>query len=45
VSGLTPLEKDCPSCHGSGQIDTRTVEQQKCVKCNGTGRYPPPEDM
>jgi DnaJ-class molecular chaperone len=44
-SRLTPLEKDCPSYHGSGQIDIRTVEQQKCAKCYGTGRYPPAESL
>jgi DnaJ-class molecular chaperone len=44
-SGVTPLERECPGCHGSGRIEVRTVEQQKCVRCNGTGRYPPPEDL
>jgi DnaJ-class molecular chaperone len=44
-TGLTPLERECPGCHGSGRIEIRTVEQQKCAKCNGTGRYPPAEDM
>ena len=43
--GLTPLEKECPGGHGKGQIDVRTVEQHKCAKCYGTGRYPPPEEM
>ena len=30
---------------GSGRIEIRTVEQQKSVKCYGTGRYPPPENL
>jgi len=27
------------------RIELRTVEQQKCAKCDGTGRYLPPEDL
>jgi DnaJ-class molecular chaperone len=44
-SGLTPLEKDCSACHGTGVIETRIVEQQKCAKCEGSGRFPPPEKL
>ncbi len=39
-AGLTPLEKECPSWHGSGQIDIRTVEQQKCARRYGARPLP-----
>lgn len=44
-AGATPLGKPCAGCKGTGLIEVRTVEQQKCLKCNGTGRYPVPESL
>ena len=43
--GLTPLEKECPGCDGSVQIEGGTVERQSYANCHGTGRYPPPESL
>jgi DnaJ-class molecular chaperone len=44
-SGVTPSGADCSGCRGTGRIEIRTVEQQKCWKCEGTGMYPVPERM
>ena len=44
-TGSTPTGKECPGCQGTARIEVRTVEQQKCLKCNGMGRYPIPEAM
>lgn len=44
-TGVTATERTCGGCKGTGQIEVRTVEQQKCLRCNGTGRYPPPESL
>ena len=44
-TGVTSTEKICRGCRGTGRIEVRTVEQQKCLRCNGTGRYPPPESL
>jgi|HubBroStandDraft_6_1064221.scaffolds.fasta_scaffold1454081_2 RecJ-like exonuclease len=33
-----PLEEQCPVCHGSGESCDR--EDDKCVRCSGTGRAP-----
>jgi DnaJ-class molecular chaperone len=44
-SGTTTAGRDCSGCQGTGLIELRTVEQQKCNRCDGTGRYPPPEAM
>jgi DnaJ-class molecular chaperone len=44
-TGATPTGNPCRSCLGTGRIEIRTVEQQKCVRCQGTGRYPVPESL
>jgi DnaJ-class molecular chaperone len=44
-SGSTPAGRTCGGCGGTGRIEVRTVEQQKCLKCMGTGRFPLAEDL
>jgi DnaJ-class molecular chaperone len=44
-SGMTPAGKEGGGCQGTGRIEVRTVEQQKCLKCHGTGRFPVPEAL
>jgi DnaJ-class molecular chaperone len=44
-TGATTTGKECSGCRGSGQIDVRLMEQRKCWRCSGTGKYPPPEDL
>lgn len=44
-SGSTPAGRMCGGCGGTGRIEVRTVEQQKCLKCMGTGRFPLAEDL
>ena len=44
-SGMTSLNAECRGCKGTGRIEVRTVEQQKCLKCNATGRFPIPEEI
>ena len=44
-TGTTSLNTPCRGCRGTGRIEVRTVEQQKCLKCNGTGAYPVPEAL
>lgn len=41
--GTLPGDTRCGSCQGTGRIEVRTVERQKCIKCEGSGRYPVPE--
>jgi DnaJ-class molecular chaperone len=44
-AGMTPSGKECKGCRGTGRIEVRTVEQQKCLHCAGTGKYPVPEAL
>jgi DnaJ-class molecular chaperone len=44
-SGMTTVDTQCPGCRGTGRIEVRTVEQQKCWHCRGTGLYPVPESL
>jgi DnaJ-class molecular chaperone len=44
-SGSTPTFRPCSGCGGTGRIEVRTAERQKCLHCLGTGRYPVPEDL
>ena len=44
-TGSTPTGRDCHGCHGTGRIEVRTMEQQRCMKCNGTGLLYLPEDL
>ena len=37
-------EKECPSCHGSGQIDPHR-RAGVLRECDRTRRYPPPENL
>lgn len=44
-AGATPTGAPCSGCKGSGRIEIRTVQQQKCLRCAGTGRLPVPESL
>ena len=44
-SGVTSTGRDCTGCAGTGRIEVRTGEKQKCFRCMGTGRYPLTEDL
>ncbi len=44
-TGTTALGRECAGCRGTGHIEVRTVEQARCLKCNGTGRWPVPEAL
>jgi DnaJ-class molecular chaperone len=37
--------KECVSCRGTGQIETRSQDRLACTLCNGAGVYPVPESM
>jgi hypothetical protein len=42
---VMPGGRECSGCRGTGRIEVRTVEQQKCLACLGTGLFPVPESM
>jgi len=44
-SGTLPAGRTCGGCGGTGRIEVRTGERQKCLKCMGTGRFPLTEDL
>ena len=39
------IDMDPQSNSSMSYLDIRTVEQQRCAKCHGSGRYPPPESL
>lgn len=43
--GTTLSGETCYGCHGTGLIETRTVEKDPCPRCNGAGVFPVPEWM
>lgn len=44
-TGTTTVDRECAGCRGTGRIEVRVLEQQKCWRCSGSGVYPPPEDL